>query len=315
MDLDRRHLAHLAAVARHRSMTRAAEELGITQPALSRSIQEVERILGLRCFDRLPQGAAPTPGCLALLERARAVLEDFEALEREAQRLGERFAGRLALGLGPVVAGGSAMREVARFVALHPDLRCRVVVDGPDALAERLRRLELELVVADHSALEQNGAFVLEPIEYEALLLCRPGHPLLRAKRPEREIARHPVAVLGPHAAGIAALRRFLREEDPSVGDDWTPALALDNPGSLREALLAGAFVGATAAHAHDEDLRAGTLRRVHLTRVLYRGRVGPVRLRDRTLSPAAEALSKAIADALRIDVAAGARLATGEET
>jgi hypothetical protein len=41
---------------------------------------------------------------------------------------------------------------------------------------------------------------------------------------------------------------------------------------------------------------------------------VGPVRLRDRTLSPAAEALSKAIADALRIDVAAGALLATGEE-
>lgn len=81
MELERRHLAHLAAVAEHRNVTRAAEALGLTQPALSRSIQEIERILGLRCFDRLPQGSVPTAACLTLVERARAMLKDFEAFE------------------------------------------------------------------------------------------------------------------------------------------------------------------------------------------------------------------------------------------
>lgn len=310
MELDRRHLAHLAAVARHRSVTRAAEELGITQPALSRSIQEIERSLGLRCFDRLPQGAVPTSACLALLERAHVVLEAFEDLEREAQRLGERFSGPLALGVGPAVAGGSVMREIARFLALHPDLRCRVAVDAPDALSERLRSLDLELCVADHTALGEQSTFVLEPIEYEALLLCRPGHPLLRATHPAREISRYPVAVMGPPATGLAALRTFLREEDPTVGADWMPALAVDHARALREVLLDGPFVGASAAHAHADDLREGTLSCVPLPRVPYRGRVGPLRLRDRTLSPAAEALWKLLAESLRADVAAAASLA-----
>ena len=313
MELDRRHLAHLAAVAEHRSVTRAAEELGITQPALSRSIQEIERLLGLRCFDRLPQGVVPTAACLALLERARAMLSSFEDFEREAQRLGERFAGSLALGFGPAVASGSATREVGRFLALHPALRCRVVIDSPDDLAERLRSLELEFFVGDHTTLDATAhAFVLEPIEYEALLLCRPGHPLLRAKDPERAIARYPVAAVGPTAAAIAALQKFLREGDPAVPAHWMPALTLDQASALRQVLLDGDFLGASTSHAHADDLRTGALRQIPLPRSVFRGRVGPVRLRGRTLSPAGEALWKLVVDSLRFDVAAGADLQAG---
>jgi DNA-binding transcriptional LysR family regulator len=117
---------------------------------------------------------------------------------------------------------------------------------------------------------------------------------------------------MGPPATGLAALRRFRREEDPTVADDWMPALALDHAGSLRKVLLDGPFVGSSAAHAHAEDLRAGTLRCVPLPRVWYRGQVGPVRLRHRTVSPAAEALWKLIADTLRADVAAAAELEAG---
>jgi DNA-binding transcriptional LysR family regulator len=310
MDLERRHLAHLAAVAEHRNVTRAAEALGITQPALSRSIQEIERVLGLRCFDRLPQGVVPTPACTALLEGARAVLRDFEELEGAAQRLAERFAGPLAVGFGPAAAAGGAMREVGRFLTRHPGVRCRIALDAPDALAERLRSLELDFFAADHRALDAEGPFAVESIAYDALLLCRPEHPLLRAKHPERHVARYPVAVMGPPTAGLEALRRFLQAEDPAVGADWMPALALDQAHALRQILLDGDFVGASAAHAHAEDLRTGTLRAVPLPRAPYQGRVGPVRLRDRTLSPAAEALWKLVADALRADVAAGAAIA-----
>jgi LysR family pca operon transcriptional activator len=312
MEIGRRHLEHLTAVALHRSVTKAAEALGITQPALSRSIHELEGLLGVRCFDRLSQGVVPTPACVALVERASAVLEGFEAFEGDAQRLGERFSGTLAVGVGPAVAEAS-VREIARFLVVHPDLRCRVAIDAPDALVQRLRSRELEFVVADHTALE-DGACLFEAIEYDAILLCAPGHPLLRANHPAREITRYPVALLGPPATGLAAVRRFLREEDPSVADDWMPTLALDHAGALRELLLHGTFVGVSTPHAHATDLRAGTLRRIPLPSVLYRGRTGPVRLRDRTASPAADALWKAVGNALRVDVAAGAALLTGED-
>jgi LysR family pca operon transcriptional activator len=310
MALERRHLEHLAAVTDHGSVTRAAEALGITQPALSRSIHEIERVLGVRCFDRLPQGVAPTPACLALVDRARAVLEQFQAFEGTAQRLGERYEGTVAVGFGPAVGASGLSRELGRFLGLHPQLRARVALDAPDALVERLRRRELELVVADCTALVDDGAFVFEPVEYEALFLCRPGHPLLAEKDPERELTRYPIALMGPPASGLAAMRAFLAAADPGLAPSWEPALALDGAPALRDILLDGDFVGASAAHAHAEDLRSGTLRCVPVSRSPYRGRVGPIRMRDRTPSPAAEALWKLLAESLRLDVATAAALA-----
>lgn len=310
MDLERRHLEHLAAVAEHRNVTRAAEALGMTQPALSRSIQEIERLLGLRLFDRLPQGAVPTSACLGLLGRARALIDGFEDLAREAQRLGEHYAGALAIGLGPAAAAGSAPVEIGRFLALHRRLRCRVAIAAPHELAQRLRSLELDFVVADQTSIEEGAAsLVLEPLEYEAVLLCRPGHPVLRAACPEAEVSRYPFAVMGPAAAGLDALRAFLRRHSPALPADWMPALALDQASALGRLLAAGDFVGASGAHAHAPELRAGALRVIPVRESIYRGRVGPIRVRDRALSPAAEALWKVLLDALREDLLAGSDL------
>jgi LysR family transcriptional regulator, pca operon transcriptional activator len=306
MELDRRHLTHLAAVALHANVTRAAEALGITQPALSRSVQEIERLLGLRLFDRLPQGMIPTSACRAVLERAQGVLAGFEDLEREAQRFGERFAGELTVGLGPAVAGGSAVAEVGRLLARHPGLRGRLVISSAVELVRRLQALEIDFFVGEQTPVEGDAeSLVLEPIEYDAVLLCRAGHPILAAAEPLREVTRYPVALMGPPPAGITSLRELLREGRPNLPADWLPNLVLDHPAALRTLLLEEDFLGGSAAYAHADDLRSGSLRVVPLPRPVHRGRVGPVRLRDRSLPPAGEALWKAISDALRRDLAA----------
>lgn len=306
MQLDRRHLEHLSAVARHRSVTRAAEELRITQPALSRSIQEIERSLAIRCFDRLPQGVAPTPACLRILERATLLIRGFEELEGEAQRLSERFSGPLAVGLGPAVAAGGAMREVARLLTRHPALRCEVVVASAVELLRRLQKQELDFFVADQTPIEGSSIAVeLEPLDYHTVLLCRSGHPILRSEAPLREVTRYPVAAIGPPPLGIASFRELLREGDPSLPADWMPMLVLDHAASLEDVLAEGDFLGGSATYAHADAMRTGALRIVPLPRPLHRGRVGPVRLRGRTLSPAAEALWKAIVETLRLDLAA----------
>jgi DNA-binding transcriptional LysR family regulator len=307
MELERRHLEHLSAVARQRSVTRAADALGITQPALSRSIQEIERTLGIRCFDRLPQGTVPTPACLRILERARPLIDGFEDLERIAQRLSERFSGPLAVGLGPAVAAGGAMREVACLLAAHPDLECQVVIASAVELLRRLGAHELEFFAADQTPTEGNAVAVdLEPLDYHAVLLCRSGHPILQSDAPLREVTRYPLAAMGPPPLGLASLRELLREGDPSLPADWMPTLALDHAASLEIVLAEGDFLGASVTYAHGKSIRNGALRIVPLPRPLHRGRVGPVRLRGRTLSPAAEALWKAIVEVLGRDLAVG---------
>lgn len=307
MELDRRHLVHLSVVARHRSITQAAQELGITQPALSRSVQEIERILGLRCFDRLAQGIVPTSACRALLERTDSLLGAFEQLERDAQQLAGSFAGSLAVGLGPAIAAGSAILEVALLIARHPNLEVRIFVESASDLLRRLQSFEIDFFVGDQSLVQDAGAaFELESIEYVGRLFCRDAHPILRAPTPHREVTRYPVAVASAPAPVVESMRRVLRESDPALRPSWKPSLEVGSASVLEALLLESDFLGGSAAHAHEAALRSGALRLVPLPHPLYAGPVGPVRLRDRSLSPAAETLWKAITDAIRLDIAAG---------
>ena len=87
MELDRRHLVHLSVVARHQSVTQAAQELGITQPALSRSIQEIERILGGRALLRPARAGRRSDLRVSRAPGARRIA---------ARRLREARAGRPA---------------------------------------------------------------------------------------------------------------------------------------------------------------------------------------------------------------------------
>lgn len=310
MELDRRHLVHLSAVARHQSVTQAAQELGITQPALSRSIQEIERLLGLRCFDRLAQGVVATSACRALLERVGPLLDDFEQLERHAQQLAGSFSGSLAVGLGPALAAGSAMLEVALLMARHPKLEVHIAVESSIELLKRLQGFELDFFVGDQAPVQDaRGSVALESIEHVGHLFCRDAHPILRARTPLAEATRYPFAVMGAPVRGIDSIRALLREGDPSVRATWMPSLQIGHAAAFETLLLGSDFLGGSVAHAHESALRSGALRIVSLPRPLYVGPVGPVRLRERTLSPAGEVLWKAITESLRLDVAAGAEL------
>jgi DNA-binding transcriptional LysR family regulator len=158
MDLERRHLEHLDAVARHGNVTRAAQVIGLTQPALSRSIRELEIALGLRLFDRMPQGVVPTASCRALLDRARPILDGFRDVESQVRQLGGALSGRLAIGLGPAVSGGSALVEIGRLLVAHPRLSCQLVTGSVVELAKRLKDLTLDFFVADLTLFDGDGA-------------------------------------------------------------------------------------------------------------------------------------------------------------
>jgi DNA-binding transcriptional LysR family regulator len=304
MEVERRHLRQLDAVATHRNVTQAAQLLGITQPALSRSIGDLERRLGVRLFDRLPQGVLPTPACRDLLERARSLLAEFEHFERDAQRLGGELVGEVAIGIGPAVAAGSALLELGRLLHEHPRVRCRVLTASAQELAQRLRELAIELFVADLTLFDgKEEMFELEAMDYVGSLFCRADHPILASDAPLRGIARFPIRLLGPPPAALTAVRERLREADPELPADWEPALVLDDARALTALMLESDLVGGSTAYAHAGALRSGRLVPLPLPRPVYLGRVGPVRLKNRSLSPPAELLWKWISEALRKDL------------
>ncbi len=122
-----RHFRYFLAVARHRNFTRAAEQLGIAPPTLSRQIQDMESTLGTRLFIRQQRAVSLTEAGAALLVEAEATVRQFEFAQRNAQRAGRGEIGHIELGyVASAVYSGVLQRQVQAFCAEVPDVSLNV---------------------------------------------------------------------------------------------------------------------------------------------------------------------------------------------
>ncbi|QJI29660.1 LysR family transcriptional regulator [Pseudomonas sp. ADAK18] len=122
-----RHFRYFLAVARHRNFTRAAEQLGIAPPTLSRQIQDMENTLGTRLFIRQQRAVSLTEAGVALLVEAEATVRQFEFAQRNAQRAGRGEIGHIELGyVASAVYSGVLQRQVQAFCADFPDVSLNV---------------------------------------------------------------------------------------------------------------------------------------------------------------------------------------------
>ena len=143
------HLKVLRAVAKWRSMAKAAKCLTISQPVVSKVIADLEHVLGVHLFDRSPQGVEPTPYGRALLKRSIAIFDDLRTSMDEIKFLADPTSGELRLGsTEPLLAGlGRAVME--RLWEQHPRINFRVVeANSSTLLARELpeRRIDLAIV-------------------------------------------------------------------------------------------------------------------------------------------------------------------------
>ena len=151
MKLDLRQLRHLLALDKYRNFARAAEAVGITQPALTRSIQTLENSLGARLFDRDRKRVEPTTLGSRLIEQAAHLLNAARDLERELERAINLEGGHLYVGAGPYPAEISVGVAVGRMIRLHPSIKIDVLTgDWPD-LTKRILAGELDVAIAETS--------------------------------------------------------------------------------------------------------------------------------------------------------------------
>ena len=122
-------LAIFAAVAQERSFTRAAAKLGMSQPALSRAMRQLEERLGVRLLSRTTRSVAPTEAGEHLL---RVVSPRFEEIDNEMAMLSEfrdKPAGKLRITAGEHSAITILQSVLARLLPDHPDLNIEIIVD------------------------------------------------------------------------------------------------------------------------------------------------------------------------------------------
>jgi len=179
MPLELRHMRHVIALAEHGSFARAATALGLSQSALSRSIQSVEREVGSSLFVRTASGVEPTDSGHVFVARIRQIAELTEDLDRDM--MGERGlqSGHLHVGAGPYPAQSVLADALARFVADYPRIVVRVMMRDWDELLRRLRAREIEFFVAELSTFGSENDLEIETLApHPTFILARRGHPL-----------------------------------------------------------------------------------------------------------------------------------------
>jgi DNA-binding transcriptional LysR family regulator len=200
MALELQQLRQVIALAEHGSFVRAAAALHISQPALSRSIQAIERQFGSELFLRTSSGTVPTDLGRLYLERARDLLRLADDFEREAVHRGALQAGRVAVGGGPYPSEAVLARAAARFAEQFPGISLRVRSGDWDELLQRLRSRELDFFVAETSTLHREADIEVAPLDatHALYFVARAGHPLaLRNDLPVAELLSWPFITPG----------------------------------------------------------------------------------------------------------------------
>jgi LysR family hydrogen peroxide-inducible transcriptional activator len=172
-------LEQFVALARTKNFTRAAEELNLSQSALSRAIQKLEDQLGQPLFERKPREVMLTDHGELLLERAQQLLKLMQDIFSELSEAGRR--GRIRLGAIPTIAPYLLPRLLSSFSKAHPDISVIVQEDTTENLIKRCSHGEIDLAILALPILAKQ--LEVEALFDEELLLVLPvGHPLAAAK-------------------------------------------------------------------------------------------------------------------------------------
>lgn len=259
MDLTR--LRHVMAVARNRSFSRAAEEEGITQPALSRSIAAFEQRHGVTLFDRGRGGVHLTAVGRHVVEQARQLLDAAGDLERSLKRYPQGEPGQMAIGLGPLMAGLFLPRISSLLLDSWPGIRVRTLVRSPDQLVAELLNDRIEMILGSNWNLGRvAGTETVRLGQVEIAWMVRGGHPLAgRSGVTAADLERYPIACAVDTLSGAVADRTAADR----AAADRAGSFVCDNFHVLRETVLGSDCVWMSSPAFLAPDLRQGRMVRL----------------------------------------------------
>lgn len=287
-------LRTVLAVARNQSLVKAAEELGLSQPAVTKILHEVEADLGVQLFVRTSRGTHATAHGELLAEHAAGVFAQLSQVEREIHNARMGLAGEVRLGTLIAASASLVPQAVAHLQQQLPDVRVRLVEGTYARLVPALRRGELDLIAGRLPAHQYREGLLLESFYQERVCFAvRPGHPALTLRRPGLEqLGAWPWIMPPPQTT----LRQMLEAafHDQNLPLPRAPCESLSVVGN-RRLLRETDYIAAFPARVIEPDVRAGLLAEVMPAAPLTFGPVGVAMRRDSPLSRPAEAMLSAL--------------------
>jgi DNA-binding transcriptional LysR family regulator len=292
--LKTRQLLLLVAMEEEGNIHGAAQVLNMTQPAASKLLKDLEDMLEVKLFDRLPRGVRPTWYGETMIRHARMALASLSQAHEEIDALKAGRFGQVSIGSITAPAITMLPDAVAHIKSTHPSLRVQLQIETSDVLIDRLAQGKLDMVVGRLFARHDKS-----DLRYEALVeepvaaIVRPGHPLM-------EHATLNLAGLAGHGwivppAGSVLRHRFelmFQEEGMSVPADLIETTALlFVTKMLEQSDMIGVVASDVALYYQDHGLVA--ILPIELPCKM--DSFGLITRTDRLLAPAANAMLQAL--------------------
>jgi LysR family transcriptional regulator of gallate degradation len=289
-----RRLALFASLSELHNMPAVAAAFGVTQPALSALVRELEARTGRVLFTRTARGVTPTRAGSQLAFRCKRALAELRSIGSDLAALRGAVEGSVAVGALPLSRTLILPSAIAALVARHPRLRVSTVESPYEALAAALRSGDIDFIIGalrppeDAKDLVQTALF-----EDRISLIVRAGHPLAKLARIGRPALQRAQWVLSrPGSPSRELLERAFREAGHAAP---VPAVETGDLALLRGLLLRSDMVTAISAHQLHYEIETGALVVLPYPLETTRRRIGLTQRANALPSPAAMALMEAV--------------------
>lgn len=253
MNLSLMKMKQLVAVAKTGSFSRAAKELHISQPALSRNIADIESHYGIEIFLRHGHGVSPTTAGNQVIDQAERLLRSMQAFDSNLKLLSSGRAGTLTMGMAPLLASQLLANFASDFFSSISKVQVEVTIRPGSMLVEALKQNQIEFFLFPEGYISEDPELQVDPIGHiKPICVVRRDHPLVSRKNLRLEDLKN-----YPWANSVAS---------PILEKTLKPTqFVCDNYHILRDAVLNSDLICICSSSFIAEELTEGSLREISI--------------------------------------------------
>lgn len=284
-----RQLRSVQAIYKFGTIAAAARSLGLTAPAVTLQIKQLEEEFGLSLFDRTSEGMQVREAGFAALRAANAIATVLKSLSDDMDAIRGVRHGSVRLGVVST-AKYFAPRMIAAFRQDYPDIEIKLLVGNRSDIIQQLRAYQLDIALMGRPPTE----FAVDATvfgDHPLVMIAAPGHPLARLRDISKErLLTEPILIREPGSGTRKSLETFFSSIPDALDSN---ALEMGSNETIKQAVMAGLGIAFISAHTIAFEVEMNRLVILDVANMPIRRQWFAVARSDRVPAPAEEAFTR----------------------
>lgn len=281
--MDIYQLQVFSSVYRHRSFSKASEEMNLTQPSISMHVKRLEEELGIKLFDRMGRQSIPTKDADLLYTQSEELITKLKSIKNSFGKKADEAEGLLSIGTSTVPGTYMIPFVAADFCRRHPKVFFQLIVKGTKDIYAMIERGDLHVGLVEEKK-EKEGIISLNTLSDEMVLVAAPGFIKKKSITPFG-LLRVPLLMREEDSEARKSMEKYHLLHRISIKGLNVVAI-LGSTDSLKEAVKNGLGAAMMSRFAVKDDIKAGILEEISIKGVKMKRSLYLIANTHRTLPP-----------------------------